>query len=560
MRKLKGKQIFMEGLLAAGVRKLFGNPGTTEMPLMDSLTDYPEMEYYLALHEGVAVGMADAFALASGTPGVVNLHVAPGLGNGLGMVYNAWAGRSPLLVTAGQQDTRMRLHDPLLAHDLVAMAAPLVKLSVQAEHADELPLLMHRCLKTALEAPRGPVFLSLPLNVMEETTSAPVMERPHVFARTRPDPEAVEEAAAILLEARHPAIVCGEGVFRSRAQGALVAVAELLGAPVWNTVLPAAVNFPMTHSQYRGEMPGDAARVRQMLGPADAVLLVGGDFFKEIFHTTQSPSPEDAALIQIDVAPEPMARNLSVRIGMTADPKAALEALHDELLVSAPAGFHATVQARHEKLAGLKKQDRERLKTRLQKGWGKRPMSTARVMHELKGALPDGAVVVSEAITANTDLMRTLRLDRPGDYYGSRGGGIGQALPGALGFQLAHPDRRVVAVSGDGSSLYSIQALWTAAHHGLPVVFVILNNRTYRILKINMDRFRSDFGLGGERPYPHMDLTEPTLDYVHLAKGFGVPAKRIEDPDKLGTAIRAAFKSGGPYLLDVAVDGTWPVR
>ena len=170
-----GKQIFMDTLMAEGVRYIFGNPGTTELPVIDSLHDYPDLDYVLCLHEGVAVSMADAYALATDTVGVVNLHVAPGLGNGLGSVYNAWQGDTPLLVTAGQQDTRLRLRKPMLGHDLVAMAAPLTKWSVEAQSADELPLILNRALKIAREAPSGPVFVSLPLDVMEQRTEHPPM-------------------------------------------------------------------------------------------------------------------------------------------------------------------------------------------------------------------------------------------------------------------------------------------------------------------------------------------------------------------------------------------------
>ena len=560
VKHYKGKSLFYQALLGSGVHDLFGNPGTTEMPLIDGLTDHPEMRYWLALHEGVAVGMADAFAFATGMPGVANVHVAPGLGNALGMLYNAWEGRSPVLLTAGQQDTRMRLREPLLSHDLVAMAAPLVKFSAQAERAGEIPLLVHRALKTMSEAPSGPAFLSLPINVMEEESDAPVLARWPAPRAAVPHPEDVAAAAELLLEARHPAIVCGEGVYRANAQRELVALAELLGAPVWNTVLPAALNFPMTHPQYRGELPGDIARIRQAFGPADAVLLVGGDFFKEIFHAPGSPIADGAGVIQIDAAPRMLARNYAPAVAIAADPAAALQAVRERLLSGAGAAYHDTADARRTAQAGLARAEKQKQEARLKRGWSQSPLAPARVMWELKGALPEHGIVVSEAITANADLTRTLSLERPGDYFGSRGGGIGQGLPTALGVQVAYPDRRVVCVSGDGSAMYSIQALWTAAHHRLPVVFVILANRVYRILKINMDRYRGDFGVGGERPYPHMDLADPDLGFVRIAEGLGVPARRIDDPEQLALALRAAFAAGTPYLLEVLVEGTWPAR
>ena len=550
----------MEGLIAAGVRTIFGNPGTTELPLLDSLADYPQLQYYLALHEGVAVGMGDAYALATGKLGVVNLHVAPGLGNGLGMLVNAKEGHSPVLITAGQQDTRMRLRDPLLSGDLVAMAAPLTKWSAQIERAEEIPLMLHRAVKTALEPPRGPVFLSLPINVMEEETSAAPLPPPEGYTAGRPDAGAVDDAAERLLDAHNPVIVCGQGVFHAAAQGELVSISELLGAPVWNTVLPATVNFPTSHPHYQGELPGDYGRIRQALGPADALLMVGGEFFKEIFHAPGLPFADDTILIQIEESPQALARNFALHTGIVAGLRDALQALREALLFNASVDYHAAAQARGEKLVAHKADERKKQEQRLRKNWQRDPMATVRFMWELKEALPPDAVVVSEAITGNVDLQRMVPIERAGDYYGSRGGGIGQGLPGALGFQLAHPDRPVVAVSGDGSSLYSIQALWTAAHHEIPVLFVILNNSTYRILKINMDRYRSEFGVGGERGYPHMDLTGPEVNYVKVAQGLGVPARRITKPEQVGPAVRRALKSGGPQLLDIVVDGTWPPR
>jgi benzoylformate decarboxylase len=175
-------------------------------------------------------------------------------------------------------------------------------------------------------------------------------------------------------------------------------------------------------------------------------------------------------------------------------------------------------------------------------------------MADLRAALPSGCVLVNEAITATVDLTRTLSFDRPGDYYGSRGGGIGQALPGALGVKLAHPDRPVVAISGDGSAMYAIQALWTAAHHDLAVVYVIVHNREYRILKHNMDAYRRRFGVPAGRPYPQMDLASPELGFVEMAHGMGVAGQRVTKPGDLPEALRTAFGAGGPYLLDVVVE------
>lgn len=554
-RTYRGRQIFMETLMAHGVRYLFGNPGTTESPIMDSLLDYPSIEYVLALHESVAVGAAHYYAQAAGTTAVVNLHVAPGLGNGLGMLYNAQAASTPMVVTAGQQDTRMRLREPLLGHDLVAMARPLSKWAVQAERADELPLLLRRAFKVASDPPAGPVFVALPINVMEEETANAPEPPGTLFRRARPDPAAVEAAAARLAEAQSPALVVGDGVAFAGAQDQVVTLAELLGAPVYYSGLHHQVNFPTGHPSCRDLVPFDHGALRRLFADADVLLLVGGTFFDENWFDEGSPFADDAAVLQIEASAERLARNFPLEVGILGDPRAALEELCVEVAARGGEGLRVAAGRRNEALAAERRNERERQRERARERWEQRPIAAARLMVELEAALPAGAILVNEAITATADLKRTFELERAGDYYGTRGGGIGQALAGALGVQLAHPDRRVVAVSGDGSSLYSIQALWSAAHHRLPVVFVILHNRSYRILKLNLDTYQRRFGLPGDRPYPHMDLTEPDIDFVALAEGFGVPGRRVEDPGALAGACEAAFASGSPYLLDVVIDG-----
>jgi benzoylformate decarboxylase len=251
-----------------------------------------------------------------------------------------------------------------------------------------------------------------------------------------------------------------------------------------------------------------------------------------------------------------MAYNYPVAVGLVADPKLALAALLAAVSKRAAPAFQQRAEAGRKQQAALKAADWEKQQARAQQNWDKRPMSPARLMMEIRAALPKDAIVTQEAITSNIDLARTLLFERPDDYFGPRGGGIGQGLPSAIGVKLAHPQRPVICLSGDGSSLYTIQALWSAAHHKVPVVFIILNNRVYRILKLNMNRYRSLFGVGGERPHPHMDLTQPDLQYVDLARGFGVEGRRIEDPAQVGPALQAAVASGKPMLLDVLIDGT----
>ena len=551
-----GREIVMETLVAEGVEYLFGNPGTTELPLIDALEDHPSIRYILTLQEAIAVSMADAWAQAAGRVGVVNLHVGPGLGNGMGSLYNAWEGRTPLVVTAGQQDTRYRLREPVLWHDLVAMAAPVTKWSVQAESAGELPELMHRAFKIAQDPPTGPVFVALPFNVMNERTSHPPIPPSRIWRRAAPDPEGVAEAARLMVGAARPVVFAGDRVAQSGAAAELIALAERIGADLYGDVLPARVNFPAHHPCVRARGFGDHAQVRAVTGDADLVLLVGGEFFEEVWYVEDAPFPEGAPVVQIDSSARNLGRNHRLDCGLFGDPKLALAALNEALEARADAAYRAGAAARMAKMRDRKEREVAAHRARVERAHGNRPMSAARAMHELAGAAPDGVVVAREAITADSDLERSFRFGGPQDAVGLRGGGIGQGLPTGVGLKLARPDRPVLCVSGDGSSLYTIQTLWTAAHHRIPVVFVILNNRVYRILKYNMNRYRAVAGVEGRSSYPHLDLTDPDIDYVSVARGFGVEGRRISDPDALGPAVREAFASGAPRLLEVVVDGT----
>ncbi|PYM48502.1 MAG: hypothetical protein DME16_10850 [Candidatus Rokuibacteriota bacterium] len=552
---MRGRQILMESLIAQGVSYIFGNPGTTESPIIDSLLDYLQLNYIEALHEGVAVGAASYYAQASGKTGFVNVHVAPGLGNSIGMMYNALKASAPVVVTAGQQDTRMRLRDPLLGHDLVAMAAPVTKWSVQAERADELSLLLHRAFKVANDPPAGPVFVALPIDVMEqESENEPVA--PGTLHRAGPAaPAGVAEAAALLAGAQSPVIVVGDEVARFGAGAEIVALAEALGAAMWTEGIRMHASVPSSHPNFRLALGFDALSIRKALEGADVLLLVGGPFFEEVWFSPGSPFPTGAAVIQVETSSPRLAYNYGVKVGLIGDPKATLAALLVDVNGKASAGYREAAARRNQALKSLKDGDAAAQRARAQKRWDNTPISMPRLMADIASALPADAIVVDEAITAGPDLARTLSFSKRGDYFGARGGGIGQALPGALGVKVACPDRPVVAISGDGSSMYSIQALWTAAHHDLPIVFVILNNGEYRILKHNMDVYRQRFGAKPDRPYLHMDLGKPRLGFLDLARGLGVSAERITTPGDLTGALSRAIAAKRPHLIEVVIEG-----
>ncbi len=546
---MRGRQVFFETLLAHGVERIFGNPGTTESPLLDSLLDYPQLKYIVHLHEGVAVGAANFYAQASGKTAFVNLHVAPGLGNALGMIYGALKNNSPMVVTAGQQDTRLRLRDPVLGHDLAAMAAPVTKWSVQVERADELGPILQRAFKIANEEPKGPVFVALPINVMEQETAVPPGKPAQLFAASRPDPAGIAAMAKLIAAAKSPAIVAGDDIARAGATQTLVKLAEKIGAAVWFEGLRGRNAFPTDHFSARGTLGFDAPGVAKQFAANDLVLMAGGPFFEEVWYAPGSPLPAGAKVLQIEAAPSRLAYNFAVDAGVLADVGAALQALETALSKIDGAA------KRNEALKAQKEQDEAAQKARVEKAWSRTPTSMARAMAEIRAGAPADAIVVDETITANLDLFKTFTFKGPGDYYSGRGGGIGQGVAGALGVAVAEPKRPILCLSGDGSSMYSIQALWTAAHHELPIVFVILANREYRVLKHNIDAYRARFEVKSNKPYMHMDLSGPVMGFVDMAKGMGVAGHQVTKADDIKAAVAAAFKTGKPHLLEIEIEG-----
>lgn len=552
---MRGRQVFMDSLLAQGVDCIFGNPGTTESPLLDSLADYPQIRYYMALHEGVAVGAAKGYAQASGKTAVVNLHVAPGLGNGIGMIYGALKAGTPMLITAGQQDTRLRLREPLLSHDLAGMAAPVVKWSFEPASADELGLALHQAFKVANTPPKGPVFLSLPIDLMEQETTLGAQAPGELHLHPTLDGIGIDAAVSSLLASRAPAIIAGDDVAAAGATAELVALAEQLGAPVWHEPLRSQAAFPNRHPNHRGRIPFTAADIRSALADRDLVLLIGANLIEELWFDPGAMLPEGAKIIHLCESAERLAAVHGVDIGLVGGLADAMRRITGKLLEQGNATAKAAAAERNAALAEAHSARQEAADAALRKVWDERPMTPKRALHEISASLPDNAIIVDETITGFLEVSALFDLRGPGDYFSGRGGGIGQGLASALGVQAACPQRPVVALTGDGSAMYSIQALWSAAHHDLPVIFLVLSNREYRVLKHNIDAYRQRFNAQSNRPYPHMDLLNPTLGFVEMAQGMGVAGEQAATPEDLAAALRRALAGGKPYLIDVVVSG-----
>jgi benzoylformate decarboxylase len=550
MAEMSGAQAMYDMMVREGVRYVFGNPGTTELPLMDMFAARSELDYILALHEDSALGVAAGYGEASGRAAVVNLHTNPGLAHALGNLYNAHRHGTPLVVTAGQQDTRGTLDEPLLCADMVAMARPFTKWAYEVHHASEIPAAMARAFKIAETPPTGPVFLSLPVNVLEEHADVELPPRTHVDGRLRGDMGKIEEAAALLAAAKNPVIIAGDGCARS---GALVAVARLAGiiaARVHAEPLNALLVFPTDHPLYAGPLVPNARQSAAMLEGADVILTVGASNLAPLVYTGHRMIPASARLIQIDVSARELGKNFPADVAIQGDPHSCVEALLDlvGVMINTP---NPEAIARREKLEATISEARARFAEQACATSEDGPMSAGFVARTLREMTASDAILVDEAVTATTYLRLLFEINEPNSYFFTKGGSLGLAVPFAVGVKLARPDRQVICAVGDGSALYAIQGLWTAARYQTGVVFVIFNNSSYQILKGGLIALQGESARRGQ--YIGMDITEPEVDFSRLAESLGVAARRVSRAAELRPALDWAFAESGPTLLDVSI-------
>ena len=534
MPNYQGKRAFLELLRQEGVDMIFGNPGTTELPLMDALAVETDIGYTLGLNEAVVMAMADGYAQASGKLAVANVHVAPGLGNAMGMLYDAQKASSPILVTAGQHDQAFTFQEPILWADLAVMARPLVKWAVEVTRLEDLPRAVHRAAKTALAPPMGPVFLSLPVDVLQQTADIDLGAPTRVAAGIQADPAAVAEAARLLASAKSPVIISGDAVAQSDALAEVAELADLLGAPVWAEGIASRATFPSTHPLFQGHMQRLSPQIHENLKRHDVLFSIGGDLFTQSLPTKADPVPKGLRIIHLDTDPWELGKNHPADIAMLGEPKTTLPGLIEDVrqLLSGDAAEQA---ARRREAVARDTADRlkalRREADQLAKG---NLIHSLALMKTIGDILPSDAIVVEEALSS-ADRIRNLvpSLDSK-SWFGLRGGGIGWGLPAAVGVKLAQPERPVVALIGDGSSMYTFQALWSAAHSKLgTLVFVILNNTSYRILKQRMNAMR-EYAAQADH-YPGMELVEPAIDFVGLAGSLGVRGGALKPSSRCRT-------------------------
>ena len=510
-----------------GMTTIFGNPGSTELPFLEDFPD--DFRYVLGLQEAAVVGMADGYAQASGRAALVNLHTAPGVGHAMGAIFNAQANKAPLVITAGQQArSLMTLQANLTNRDAARMPHPLVKWSYEPPRAADVPHALARAIHLAELPPRGPVFVSIPMDdwgqEVDEDAVAHQTGRT-VGARAGADPATVRELAERLAAASSPVFVAGPEIDASGGWPAAVELAEKLRLPVWASPATGGgrIGFPEDHAAFQGVLPPAVGPLSETLAGHDLILVAGSSVFPYYPNIPGPLLPEGAALVAITSDPDEAAR-APMGDAIVADVALTLEALVAAVEPS-------------EREAPPRRPDPEPAPQ-------DSPMSASAALAELAEVFPEDGIVVLESPSATPALRNRIRASRPGSYYFAAGGGLGFGLAAAVGVGLAEPQRPVVCVIGEGSAQYSLQALWSAAAYQVPVAFLVLRNEEYAILKW----FAELESVSGA---PGLDL--PALECARLAEAYGVPARRADEPEALRAALAEALASDGPALVEVRV-------
>jgi len=536
-----GTVAIIEQFLADGITHMFGNPGTVEQGFLDALEGFDDFHYILALQETVAAGIADGYARATGHAAVLQLHSGVGLGNGIGMLYQSKRGHTPLVVIAGEAGLAYDAMDAQMSADLVAMARPVTKWATRVVHPQSLLRVLRRATKIALTPPRGPVFVALPMDVLDALNDEPAMATVIPDRRVLPAPELVARAAAALAPARRPVILVGDGVSVSGAERELRRVAEMLQADVW-FVDSSEAHMPADHPLVRGQLGHMFGHVsRAAVQEADAVLVVGTYLFPEVFPDLVTPFSPGTPVIHVDLDDYEIGKNHPVTLGLVADPALTLRALADDIERLRPREL-MDAAAPHPSVAAADEADDGTL--------------IGAFLKELARRAPADLMVFDEALTASPHVVRHLRPGRPGSYFLTRGGSLGVGIPGAVGMKIARPERTVVSFSGDGGSLYTYQALWTAVRHEVAAGFVVCDNHRYELLNKNIEQYWSEREIP-RHAYPRsFDLSDPPVDFVGLARALGADGIRLDTPDLVPTAVERLLTSRVPFVVHLDTDDT----
>lgn len=536
-------------LQARGVNVLFGLPGSTEAALLEALRETPDVRYVLTLQEGVAVAMADGYARARGGPGVVNLHTSVGTLAGLSLLYNAWRDRVPVVVLASHKDSRILGRGGFTSlPDTTAVARPLCKWAHQTLRPEQVAEDVERAFQQALSSPPGPTYVLMPEDLLAEAVPQDLPSPAPTPLPPRGHPDAVRQVADRLLQAPRPVVVAGSALARGDGVSLLVRLAERLSVPVlWEPRRSLSeVPYPPDEPHFVGSYdPSHPA-----LSEADLLLVVGAVLFVEFAPPAAPEIPGHAALVHVHPDAGELGRLYPPAVPVHGDPGLVLQDLL-ALLGDLPVEAQALRRERGAWVAGLRAWWEAQREARARQDAEAGDITAFHVGRELGRVVPEEALVVEEAVRSSPAFLEGYPV-RPGGLLRTSGGSLGWGVPAALGAQLARPDRRVVAVVGDGCLHFTPQGLWTGVRQELPVLVVVLNNRKYLAVEAGVRRLRR-----GEVPPGTPGIELPGIDHVRVAQGYGAGGLRVQGRDQVGDVLREglrrAWEERRPYVVDIPV-------
>ena len=551
MKAKEGKYILLEALKKQDIKYIFGNPGTTETAIMDALESYPEFEYILTVQESVAMGMADAYARATKKPAFVNLHIETGLANGLSLLHNAHSGGTPLVLSAGNKDSREIAPGKT---DLIDMVSPFTKWAVEVNHPDAIAQTVQKAFRIAMSPPTGPTFVAFTTNALDDKTNVYPTETYNEEIIIKPDEKSIDEAAELLVNSNNIGMLIGDRIVQISNPYIPTKLAELLGAKVYSSNYSEMI-FPNKHPNYINNLKL-GFNSSDEFEEFDTVLAIGG--LPRVSYMFSNPKMRifnpKSKLIHIDNDPSQVGTTEKTDIGIISDPSDALKKLTikvEELLKGNKLEFFT------EKNLLLKKEKEKsenNIKTELLANFNNSPMTPDRMISEIANSIPQNTIVVNDAVTTGNSIFKFMNFEKENSVFGGRGGSLGWGMGGALGIKLAFPDENVIAIVGDGTGMMSVQALWTASINNIPITYIMCNNSTYRILKLNMDIYKEQIGENKNSKYMGMNFDQK-FDFKTIANSFNINSYSISKPEEIGDVLKKCIKSQKPNLIDIHIDG-----
>ena len=555
MVKMTGRKALFESLKLQGVEYIFGNPGTSESPIMHELQFHPEFKYVLVFQEGVAIGMADAYSRATGKPAFVNLHIETGLGNAVSLMHNAREGGSQIVLSAGNLDVREYDRGRT---DLVEMVDQFTKFSGEASHPDQVFGLINRAFHESATPPTGPAFVSFSANSLDDIGNYEFFPPSPLTYENRASTKTITNAISALKNAKNPVFIVGDRISQSSAWKEIVELSNISGAAVYASSY-SEMNFPNDHPNYKGEIRLGYPEGKNIMRQHDVVIGIGKLATGYWMFSNPSPSffEPKTTFIHIDVDSANLGSYLKTDIPILSDPKTALEEITNGLSDSIDGEYKESVSIRSKQYSIDKSKVKDDWNSRVAQKYNINPISAERLMSDAASVIPANSIIVNDAVTSGNSLMNSFTFNKPGSIYGGRGGALGWGMGGALGVQLANPDKKVIAFCGDGSALMTIQGLLTAAKDNIPITYVVCNNSIYRVLKVNMNFYRENILKikDDNEQYLGMEFGN-RIDIHTIAKGMNVESWRIDDPKDIKPILSEAINSNKPSLLDVTIDGT----